>query len=241
MDQLSGVKIDPVLFLRCQFAVGGNFHRRHKTAVRRTATGTEQHHMTARARESTGRDSIVARRAQQVQAVRLQAFAIAQYVHHLAGARFLRAAQRFVFQRGDTARFVARGWILVNRLVVSNKVLLKVIDHGNQLAKRFFVTAVVHQQLLGAEHFRHFGQHGGTAVGNHVVGKTAQHRVGGNTGQAVRAAAFQTKLQLTQFTRLTLIVTHHVVQLVKMFNPRFHFVFLMLADHEVNALRIVLA
>ncbi len=152
----------------------------------------------------------------------------------------MRAAQRFIFQRGDPARFVARRWILVNRLVVSNEVLLKVIDHGHQLAEGFFVTAVVHQQLLGTEHFRYFSQHGGAAVGNHVVGKTPQHRVGGNTGQAVRAAAFQTKLQLAQLTRLTLIVTHHVVQLMEMFNPRFHFVFLMLADHKVNTLRIVL-
>ena len=241
MDQLSSVKIDPVLFLRCQLAVGGNFHRRYKTTVRRTATCTEQHHMTARARQGTGGDGIVARCAQQVQAMRLQAFAVAQYVHHLTGACFLRTAQRFIFQRGDTARFVARRWVLVDRLVVGNEVLLEVINHGDQLAERFFIAAVVHQQLLGAEHFRHFGQHCSSAVSNHVVGETAQHRVGGNTGEAVRAAAFQTKLQLAQLTRFTLIVTHHVVQLVKMFNPRFHFVFLVLADHEVNAIRIVLA
>ncbi len=167
--------------------------------------------MAARARQRAGGDRVVTRRAQQVQAVRLQAFAVAQNVNHFAGPRFLGAAERFIFQGGNTARFVTRRWVLVDRLVMGNEVLLEVIDHRNQLAKSFFVTTVVHQQLLGAEHFRHFGQHRGAAVRNHVVRETPQHRVGGNTGQAVRAAAFQTKLQLAQFTRLTLIITHRVV------------------------------
>ena len=92
----------------------------------------------------------------------------------------MRTAQRFIFQRGDTARFVARRWVLVDRLVVGNEVLLEVINHGDQLAERFFIAAVVHQQLLGAEHFRYFGQHGSTAVSNQVVRETAQHRVSGD-------------------------------------------------------------
>ena len=124
---------------------------------------------------------------------------------------------------------------------MGNEVLLEVIDHRHQLAKRLFVTAMAHQQLLSAKHFRNFGQHGGATVGNHIVGETSQHRVSRDAGQAVRPAAFQTKLQLAQFTRLTLIVAHHVVQLMEMFYPRLHFVFLMLADHEVHAFRIELA
>ncbi|SRN44166.1 Uncharacterised protein [Shigella flexneri] len=62
MDQLTRVKVDPVFFLRRQFTVGGDFHRRHKSTVWRAATSTEQHHMAARTRQGAGRYGIVTRR-----------------------------------------------------------------------------------------------------------------------------------------------------------------------------------
>ena len=169
MDQLPGIKVDPVLFLRRQFAVGGDLHRRHKAAVRRAASGAKQHHMTAGAGQRAGGDRVVARRAQQIQTMNLQALAVAQDIHHLAGTRFLSTAQRLIFQGGDPPGFVTRGRVFVNRLVVCDKVLLKVIDHGHQLVEGRFVTAVTHQQLFSTEHLRHFGQHGGAAVGDHIV------------------------------------------------------------------------
>ena len=57
-------KVDPVLFLRRQLAIGGDLHRWHKAAVRRAATGAEQHHMAAGAGQRAGGDRVVARRAQ---------------------------------------------------------------------------------------------------------------------------------------------------------------------------------
>ena len=141
--------------------------------------------MAARAGQGAGRYRIVARRAQQVKAVHFQPLAVAQNVNHLAGARFLRTAQRLILKRSDAARFVARRWVLINRLVMSDKVLFEIINHRHQLAKRLFIATVAHQQLFGAEHFRYFGQHGGTAVSNQVVRETAQHRVSGDAGQTV--------------------------------------------------------
>lgn len=40
----------------------------------------------------------------------------------------------------------------------------------------------------------------------------------------VRPAALEAKLQFAQLARLALVVTHHLVQLVQLFNARFHFV-----------------
>ena len=94
---------------------------------------------------------------------------------------------------------------------MSDKVLFEIINHRHQLAKRLFIATVAHQQLLSAEHFRYFGQHGGAPVGNQIIREAAQHRVCGDAGQTVRAAALKTKLQFAQLTRLALVVAHHFI------------------------------
>ncbi|MPN43966.1 hypothetical protein SDC9_191527 [bioreactor metagenome] len=141
--------------------------------------------MTTGTRQRTGGYRIITRRAQQIQTVGFQTLAVAQHVNHLTGTRFLRATQRLVFQRGDPTGFVTRRRVFVNRLIVGDKILLEVIDHGDQFAERFFVATVTHQQLLRPEHLRHFGQHGGAAVGNHVVREATKHRVRGDPGKPV--------------------------------------------------------
>ncbi|CCJ77925.1 hypothetical protein BN135_2989 [Cronobacter muytjensii 530] len=168
----------------------------------------------------------------------MQTLAIAQHVHHLACPGLLGAAERFLFKRGDAPGFVARRRVFVNRLVVGDKVLFEVVHHGDGFLKRRFITAVAHQNTLRAEHLRYFGQHRGAAVGNHVVGETPQHRVGSDTGQAVRAAALQPKLQLAEFTRLASVMTHRLIQRVEMLKARLHFIVLVLANHKMHARRV---
>ncbi|SRN44165.1 Uncharacterised protein [Shigella flexneri] len=124
---------------------------------------------------------------------------------------------------------------------MGNKVLFEVVDHGDQFFKRCFVAAMVHQQLLCAKHLRHFGQYGSTAVSNHVVRETPQHRVSSNTRKTVRTTALQTKLQFAEFSWLAFIVAHHVIQLMQMLDPGFDLIILLLADHEMNAFRIDIA
>ncbi len=172
--------------------------------------------------------------------MRFQALAVAQNVNHLARARFLGAAEGFLFQRGDPSRFVTRRRVLINRLIVGNEVLLEVVHHGDGFFKRLLVAAVAHQNTFRTEHLRHLGQHRRAAVGDHIVREAPQHRVGGDTGQAIRPSALQTKLQLAQLARLALVVAHHLIQLMKLFDARFHFVVLMLAHHKVHALRVKL-
>lgn len=76
----------------------------------------------------------------------------------------------------NPARLVTRRRILINRLVVSDKVLLEVIDHCHQFFKRLFIAAMAHQQLFCTEHFRHFRQHRRPAVGDNIVGEAPQDR-----------------------------------------------------------------
>lgn len=64
VEQLPGIKSRSSAFLRRQLAIGGDLHRWHKAAVRRAATGAEQHHMAAGAGQRAGGDRVVARRAQ---------------------------------------------------------------------------------------------------------------------------------------------------------------------------------
>ena len=84
VDQAAGVEIDPVRLLRRQLAVGGQLHRRHKAAVRRTSPGAEQHHMAAGTGQRAGRHRIVARRAEQIQPRHTQPLTVFQHVYHLA-------------------------------------------------------------------------------------------------------------------------------------------------------------
>eukprot|EP01083_Nonionella_stella_P236887 831544_1 len=124
---------------------------------------------------------------------------------------------------------------------MGNKVLFEVVDHGDQFFKRCFVAAMVHQQLLCAKHLRHFGQYGSTAVSNHVVRETPQHRVSSNTRKTVRTTALHTKLQYPELPWLAFIVAHHVIQLMQMLDSGFDLIILLLADHEMNAFRIDIA
>ncbi len=194
--------------------------------------------MAARTGQRTGSNGVVTRRAQQVQTVGFQTLTVAQHVNHLAGPRFLGAAQRLLFQSRNAARFVTRRWVLVDRLIVSDKVLFEVVHHSDGFFKRGLIAAVAHQDLLGTKHLRHLGQHGSAAVTDHVVREAAQHRVGGDAREAIGAAALETKLQLAQLARFAFIVTHRVIELVHMLKARFHFVFLVLADHKVDAVRV---
>ncbi len=124
---------------------------------------------------------------------------------------------------------------------MGDKILLEVVDHAHGTGKGCFVAAAAHQDALRAKHLRHFGQHRGAAVGDHLVGETPEQRVRGDAGQAVGTAALKAELQLAEPPRLTPVVAHCGVQLVQPLQPRFHLVVLLLADHKAYALRVELA
>ena len=100
------------------------------------------------------------------------------------------ATKGLVLQGGDTARFVAGGWIFVAGLVVILVVLLEVVDEFDGFFKRCKVYAPVHKQLLCAKHLGNFRQHRCATNGHDVVGKHANKWVCRDTGKAIRATAF---------------------------------------------------
>src|SRR6185437_8371035 len=65
-----------------------------------------------------------------------------------------------------------------------------------------FIDRPFHQQVLGAEDFRNLRENSGATAGAYAVGDIADQRVRGHTGEAVRAAAFQSDRQRRQRTRL---------------------------------------
>ena len=50
------------------------------------------------------------------------------------------------------------------------------------------------RDALGAKHLRHLGQHRAAPVLDHVVGEAAEQRIGGDAGEAVRAAALPARI-----------------------------------------------
>ena len=97
------------------------------------------------------------------------------------------ATKGLVLQGGDTARFVAGGWIFVAGLVVILVVLLEVVDEFDGLFEGGLVYASVHKQLLGTKHFRNFRQHRCATNGHDVVGKHANKWVCRDTGKTIGA------------------------------------------------------
>ncbi len=117
---------------------------------------------------------------------------------------------------------------------MGDKIAFEIVDHVDGFAEGLPVAAAAHQNALGAEHLRHFGQYRGAAVGDHIVGKAPQQRVGGNARQSIRTAALQAELQLAQAARLAAIVAHLPVQLVQQRQPGLHLVVLLLAHHKAQ-------
>ena len=136
--------------------------------------------MTATGGEGSSGHEVIAWGGEQVQASVLQTVAI---LHHAADgslAALLGAAQRLVLQRRDTSGLVAWAGVLTHRLTVREEILLEVIDHGYRLVEQPFRTAAVHQDGLGTEHLRHFGQHAGAALCHEPVAELTYERIGGD-------------------------------------------------------------
>ena len=103
------------------------------------------------------------------------------------------------------------------------------------------VDAAVHQEALGAEHLRHFGQDGGAAPLAHHIGEAADGGVGSDAGQAVRAAALHADHQLTHGDGLTLELAGVSSQLFQDVAGGGELVVHVLAGQELHAVVVILA
>ena len=223
-----------MLHLR-QGGIRGDLHRRDEGSERGAATGGEQHDLATGSRQGGRGHQVVARGAQQVQAVLRQAFAIAQDTADRTFPALLRAAERFFLQGGDAARLVARRGILVHGHAAADEVLLEVVDQAYGLVEQLTGGATVHQQGLGAEHFGDFRQHGRAALGHNPIGKDAQQRVGGNAGKAVGATALQAHPQFAHGDIDADILPGMDKQFPGQLQTVFHLVLHLLADEHPHA------
>ena len=237
----AGVEVDPAGFLLGQRGVGGDLQGGSRGRERSAAAGGEQDQVCACGGHGRGRNQIVAGAVQHVQALGDNGITVADHVHDGGGAALLDAAAALVFQRGDTALFVARRGVIVDHLVVADEVILEAVDHVLSLDKNIMVDAAIHQEALGTEHLGYLGQHGGTAALAHHVGKAADGGVGGDAGQAVRAAALHAHHQIGHGDRLTLELPGIGSQLLEDIAGSGELVVHLLTGEELHTVVVVLA
>ena len=126
----------------------------------------------------------------------LQAVAIGEHTAHGGTAALLRTAQCLVFECGDATGLVAWRWILAHRLAMRQEVLLEVVDELHGLLEELRCLAAVHENGLGAKHFRHLGKDARSALRHQPVAELTHEGVGGDAREAVAAATLQTDAQL---------------------------------------------
>ena len=188
-----------------------------------------------------GGNQVVAGAVQHVQALGHDRFTVADDVHDGGGAALLHAATGLVLQRRDAALLVARAGVIIDDLVVADEILLEAVDHLDSLLKDFLVLAAIHQETLGTKHFRHLGQHGGAAAGAQHIAETANRRVGGDAGQAVRAAALHADDQLAGGDRLALELSGVGGKLLQNLAACYQLILDILTGQELDAVVVVVA
>ena len=197
--------------------------------------------MCACCRHSGSGDQIVAGAVEHIQALGHHGVAVADDVHNGGGAALLHAAAALILQRGDAAGLVARRGIIVHHLVVADEVILEAVDHVLGLDEHFLIDAAVHQETLCTEHLGHLGQHGRAATLTHHVGEAADGGVGGDAGQAVRAAALHAHHQLRHGDGLALKLPGIGSQLLQDIAGGGKLVLHVLTGQELDAVVVVLA
>ncbi len=136
----------------------------------RATTSTEQHHMAARTRQGAVATASLPGA--------LNKFSPGVFRRRRNAARQPRRwnplsgySQGFIFQRGDTARFVPRRWVFIVGWSWAIKYCLKsltmVTSFQTLLRRGNGPSATALRQTSP-----HFGQYGSTAVSNHVVRET---------------------------------------------------------------------
>ena len=192
-------------------------------------------------RQRGSTDQIVAGAVQHVQTLGGDRLAVVNDIHDRRGAALLHTAAGLILQCGDAALLVARAGVVVDDLIVADEILLEAVDHLDGLLEHLLILAAVHQEALGAEHLRDLGQHGGAAAGAQHIAETADGRVGGDAGQAVRAAALHADDQLACGDRLALELPGVGGQLLQNLAACYQLILDILTGQELDAVVVVLA
>src|SRR6266545_4654629 len=189
LEDDAAVDIHVLLHVAVHERVGGELDRGHGLAAEhRAAAGGEADEVAAAGHETGDGDGIVPRRVHEDEAARGDRLAVEEHVGHRGGTALGHAAQRLLEDRGDAARLVAGGGIVVHALDAAAVPLppLVAIDEllGHRLADR-----AADQEVLRAVDLGRLGEHSRAAVAHELVHRPAQGGVGGDAGGAVGPAA----------------------------------------------------
>ena len=121
---------------------------------------------------------------------------------------------------------------------MAEEILLEAVDHRDGTVEYAAVGGAGHQQRFGAEHFGHFGQHGGAARRDQQVGKTADQRIRGNAGEAVGTAALQADFKFGNRNRFAFEALRLRGQFFEQFQPLFVLAAVILRFQETHARQV---
>jgi len=155
------------------------------------AAGGEGDEIGAAGGQSSERNGVVAGRVHKDEAGSGDALRIIDDVFERAGAGFGDCAERFFEDIAKASFFVARRRIVVKAAAELAQVAFILLDAGEQFLSDLRVARAAQQEMLRAEDFGGFGEHGGSALFDKEVAAVAKRRVGGNAGKGVGAAAIQ--------------------------------------------------
>lgn len=79
----------------------------------------------------------------------------------------------------------------MHRLVVADEIFLEVVHDTDDAVENLRGRRALHQQPLGAEHFRDFRENGAAARCRDAIGDASHQRIRADAAETVGAAAFQ--------------------------------------------------
>ena len=87
---------------------------------------------------------VISRSVKHVKAFCHYRITVADNVHDRGCTALLDTSAGFILKGGDTALLVTRARIIVNHLVMADKVILEAIDHVDRFVEYFFIDTAVH-------------------------------------------------------------------------------------------------
>ena len=237
----AGVEVYPARFFRGELAVAGDFYRRRRGSEGRAASGREEDYVRACGCHRRRGYEVVAGAVEHIQAVRRDGVSVAYNVRNRRAAALLDAAAGLVFERRDSAFFVAGRRVFVYGLVVADEVVLEAVQHVRGLVEDFAADAAAEQHSLRAEHLGHFREHGAAAARDDHVAEDADGRVCRDAGEAVGAAALHAYDEAADGDGLALELRGVRGAFFKQRAPCGEFVLNVLAGEEFYPVRVVAA
>ena len=103
--------------------------------------------------------------------------------------------QRLFYNVGQTAFFIARGWVGAAVGFTHIKIVIVPGHLLQQASADFFVDGARRQQMNRIAYFGDFGKHDGRPAAHQQIGGIAHRRVGGHARKRIAAAALHTDHQ----------------------------------------------